>query len=143
MGDRGNIVVQVKPGEHGRIFLYSHWRGSAIPGLLQEALLKKWRWGDPAYLTRIIFDVMTHNDHGAETGFGIDVNFPDNEHDVLVVDPREQKVFLYRYQWEGPEVDWNHPIHGWTFDEFIAIDEPTWEGLERAIPEHLRVLEDL
>lgn len=106
MGDRGNIAVQQDDGS--LIYLYTHWSGSEIESDLRTALSKRWRWGDPAYLTRIIFDVMTEGSHGSETGFGISTSIPDNEHDILVVDTLGQKVHS------------TDTGKSWSFEDFIA-----------------------
>lgn len=89
MGDRGNIVVQ---SNNKRVYLYGHWSGTAMPGILKKALAKRWRWDDASYLTRIIFDVLTEGCHGEETGFGIGTEPPDNEHPLIVVDVDKQQV---------------------------------------------------
>lgn len=90
MGDRGNIVVQ----DQGRVYLYTHWRGSEIGSLVKKALRRKQRWDDSSYLTRIIFDTMTDGHQGGETGFGISSHIVDNEHPVLVVDVPTQTVWF-------------------------------------------------
>lgn len=72
MGDRGNIVVTEEDG--GKIYLYSHWTGSDLPGIVARALDRgRDRWGDEPYLTRILFSQMLMEGHGLEdtTGFGI------------------------------------------------------------------------
>lgn len=92
MGDRGNIKVYQNDENNTAVYLYTHWRGSEIYGILKKALAKKWRWDDPAYLTRIIFDVMTEGDHGEETGFGISTSVCDNEHTIIGVNCEKQQV---------------------------------------------------
>lgn len=97
MGDRGNIVVldEFGPGDVRYVYLYTHWRGSEIRELLQEALAKRWRWDDGPYLTRIIFDTLKAGDEGSkETGYGISAGPGDNSHPILVVDPRRQHVLI-------------------------------------------------
>lgn len=78
MGDRANIVVD---GQYtDPVFLYTHWCGYAVPGILQAALKRgRGRWGDTSYLTRIIFcDLIGDNTEGL-TGFGISTRITDNE----------------------------------------------------------------
>jgi len=90
MGDRGNIVIEHR-GE--RIYLYTHWGGSEIVQVAQTALAKKWRWTDPEYLARIVFDVLTEGQHGEETGFGIGTSAPDNEHPFVVINTTRQVIY--------------------------------------------------
>lgn len=91
MGDRGNIKVIQNPYP---VYLYTHWSGSDVQDVAREALSKRWRWDDPAYLTRIIFDELTKGDHGQETGYGISTRVQDNEHPIIVINPSEQMVYL-------------------------------------------------
>ena len=110
MGDRGNIVIEQY--DSSRIYLYSHWGGSGLPTDLKNALAKKWRWHDEAYLARIIFDEMTKGEQGEETGYGISTTPPDNEHPVLVVNCSTQTVRV-----DGGSQEWS-------FSEFIALPNP-------------------
>jgi len=90
MGDRANIVVKQDDGT--RIYLYTHWRGYELPGILQAALERgSDRWDDLQYLSRIIFQQMMGGDTGT-TGFGISAAPGDNEHPYLVVDCDAQTV---------------------------------------------------
>lgn len=110
MGDRGNIVIQDSSGR--RVYLYTHWRGSDIPELAKEALRKRWRWDDPAYLARIVFDVMTEGQHDQEAGFGISAKIEDNENPILVIDCGNAEVF---YE-DGNGVRQGAPV---SFEDFI------------------------
>jgi hypothetical protein len=86
MGDRGNIAI--KQNDDTCIYLYTHWRGSSVCGILAKALDSEKgrnRWRDRAYLTRIIFDTLTEGYQNEETGFGIDTEPCDNQHDIPVV----------------------------------------------------------
>jgi len=95
MGDRGNIIVRStsynseKPSD---IYLYTHSKGSYIKDVLKAALLRRERWDDPAYLTRIIFNELQGDDRGS-IGFGISCGICDNEHPLLFVDVDKQEVF--------------------------------------------------
>ena len=91
MGDRGNILVKENDNDSG-VYLYTHWTGSYIGNFLQEALSKKQRWDDCAYLTRIIFDTMTRDHHGKTDGFGISTFECDNNHPTLVVNVEKKTV---------------------------------------------------
>jgi hypothetical protein len=66
MGDRAQVHIK----DEG-VYLYTHWDAYKLPKLVQEAIQKHWRWDDPEYLARIIFDVMVGDDQGDETGYGI------------------------------------------------------------------------
>jgi len=89
MGDRGNIEIrqgyQAADGSRheASVFLYTHWRGSELPTILADALIKAGaRTSDQAYLTRIVFDQMCGDDNGT-MGFGIALGYPpDNEHPI-------------------------------------------------------------
>ena len=115
MGDRGNIHIK-----DSGVYLYSHWGGYDLPFTLQKALLKKWRWDDHPYLTRIIFDVMTGGVVGKETGFGISTEICDNEYPILTVSVEDMTV------------SWDE--HSWRFSEFVELSEgairEAWTGEE-------------
>jgi hypothetical protein len=123
MGDRANISVKQYRDSEERVYLYTHWGGTSIADALQAALNKRWRWRDPAYLTRIIFDSLTENDHGSETGYGISVRPPDNEHAILDVDCDAQTVTA-----RGALIDHRAGTPGaaqaaWTFVEFCDLPD--------------------
>lgn len=126
MGDRGNIYMKNPDGDDGTkrgVYLYSHWGGSGLPLIVKAALAKKWRWTDDSYLTRIIFDEMTEEQQGQETGYGIATYRPDNEHPVIVVDCETQMVGYAREDKE-PSC-----FTQWTFEKFITLDDETLTGL--------------
>jgi len=108
MGDRANVCVKEDSKDKG-VFLYTHWGGAELPRDLQIALTKRWRWTDPQYLTRIIFDVMTEGQHGVETGYGIGTSCGDGEDRVLELDVEEQTVS------RGGRV--------WTFEEYVNLTQ--------------------
>lgn len=111
MGDRANCVVKQRPAQP-EVYLYTHWSGHELLCDVQTALNKRWRWDDPNYLTRIIFDVMTAGQQGQETGYGIGTEPDDNNHDYVVVDVPEQQVRL-----EDP--DSREVKRTWSFQDFI------------------------
>ena len=95
MGDRGNIRIRQPYAESEGpqyIYLYSHWSGYLLWDILKTALLRRQRWTDPAYLARIIFDVMTQDASSPETGYGIATDPPDNSYPFLTVDTVAQTV---------------------------------------------------
>ncbi len=127
MGDRANLVVETRPDE--RLFLYTHWRGCELPGILQKALQRHQRWNDPAYLARILFCSML-DDPGGVTGFGIDTGMDDNNHDLLVVIPDKQTVELHELDGNCSVTgDWKSPVAGWLFEEFCELEDVSWERL--------------
>lgn len=90
MGDRGNVAVMQYPydDQDKVVYLYTHWGGTELPVVLAEALdsaAGRGRWNDPAYLARIIFCRMVRGDEAGETGYGISLTPPDNEHEILYV----------------------------------------------------------
>lgn len=108
MGDRAN--VKVVDGD-STVFLYTHWSGTELPGILKTALARKVRWDDGAYLTRIIFQEMVGDDTG-ESGYGISSTVGDGEDRVLIVDVGTQTV-----EWGMKKI----PIA-----EFSELESPRW-----------------
>jgi hypothetical protein len=109
MGDRGNIAIK----QHsGTVYLYSHYGGSELPQVLQDALKKHELWDDPTYLARIIFDAMEdgENLHGSATGLGISASEDDNNHPLINVDCGNQQVSIAN--------------KSWSFQEFISSEIP-------------------
>jgi len=66
MGDRAQVLIK----DTG-VYLYTHWESYRLQEIITKAIAKKWRWDDPEYLARIIFDEMLKDNHGEETGYGI------------------------------------------------------------------------
>jgi len=121
MGDRCNVVIQYadldSAGKPKRVYFYGHWSGNRFVECTQDALKSaegRGRWSDESYLSRIIFNYLQGDDRG-ETGFGISPFICDNEHDLLVVSPSQNKVWR---ETEGGEVK-----NTWSFAEFIAIEK--------------------
>jgi hypothetical protein len=114
MGNRANILVKAYKADSG-VYLYSHWGGTELPATLQNALSKHWRWDDPQYLTRIIFDEMTSKDHGGETGYGISTRVGDGASRILEVIVEDMRVV------RGSK--------NWSFDEYVALKDTdsVWE----------------
>lgn len=107
MGDRGNIVIKEAGG--GTIYLYTHWTGSELPGILAEALARGTdRWHDDPYLARIIFCEMVKSDINGTTGFGISATMGDGGTDIYV-DVGDKRVGF-----RNGDADYSG-----TFEEFI------------------------
>jgi hypothetical protein len=116
MEDRANVYVTYSDKEPG-VYLYTHWLGTELPLLVQEALKKQVRWNDTSYLTRIIFDTMTEGCHGQETGFGISSYVGDGENRVINVIVEENIISI------RDEI--------WTFQEYIELPSSSlqWKSL--------------
>lgn len=101
MGDRANIIVIDDRDENDNpvgVVLYTHWSGSEIKQTVKAALAMGERWGDPPYLTRIIFDALRGDDTGT-SGFGISSAIAtDVNHPYLVVDVPRKAVFSTKMQ---------------------------------------------
>jgi len=108
MGDRANVLVRQDNDDPG-VYLYTHWGGSELPKVLQNALARRVRWNDAAYLTRIIFDEMTKGYHDEETGFGISTFMPDGQNRVLIVNCDKETVLFGDYEW--------------TFDVYLRLSD--------------------
>lgn len=115
MGDRGNIVMEESDGK--RVYFYSHWSGSELFKILQNALTTgKSRWDDEQYLARVIFCELVKDDDGI-TGYGISTYMGDNEHPVFVVNSNKQQVRV--------EESKNGRSGPWSFEEFLQFkDDP-------------------
>lgn len=101
MGDRGNIAVKQRDG--ATIYFYTHWKGFAVTDALTDALAKRERWDDDAYLARIIFDALTDGDRGT-TGFGISTDISDNSYPIPHVDCSTQTVMYDGVKYTFEEV---------------------------------------
>ncbi len=111
VGDRGNIVVD-------GVWFYTHWGGADMPKDLKNALERgRDRWDDGPYLARIIFCEMLGDAKELKetTSYGISLGICDNEHDILVVDTKEQKIKQVREN--GNNL--TGVIKEWTFEEFL------------------------
>ncbi len=137
MGDRGNIkLVQRsrRDEEPQAIYLYTHWGGSDLPVTLRQALERgRDRWGDDAYLARIIFCEMVRDRWADTSGFGISIYTPDNEHPVLEVDADEKRIRLL--SWSGYNAGLGSAYAEWSFEEYLAADPgDLHEAFEKAGP---------
>lgn len=91
MGDRANVKVV---GHGSVVYLYTHWRGSELPQVLEESLLRaRDRWDDEQYLARVIFSDLTNGHERSTTGYGISSIVGDGDDRVLVVDVDQQMVY--------------------------------------------------
>lgn len=130
MGDRANVLVKESDNDPG-VYLYTHWGGTELPIVLQNALRKRWRWDDCSYLTRIIFCEMVKGEEMDECGYGISTFAPDGQDRVLVVNCSDQTV---KTQGDPHYPEWSCKEQTWTFEEYIALDienpQELWYGKE-------------
>lgn len=137
MGDRSNIVLfdTINPNARQgtpepRIFLYRHWAGSETPKRLQEALaFGTERWGDEAYLARIITSRIFRDLVDSETGGGIGTTKIMGEHPLIVVNLRDSLVFFTDEGAAALEYSslFNRRLAPvMTFEEFLAVDNPSY-----------------
>lgn len=91
MGDRANVKIVYTNGS--KIYFYTHWGGEVLPNKVAKAIQRNQRWDDEAYLARIIFcQMISAEQHDAETGFGISPYICDNNRPIIVVDMGKQTV---------------------------------------------------
>lgn len=107
MGDRANIYIH--HGKRKGIYFYTHWSGTDLPETLQNALKRKLRWEDEAYLNRIIFSEMIKDSIEEETGYGISLQKQDGNDRILNVDTEKKTVSIGKKRI-------------WTFEKFISED---------------------
>jgi len=120
MGNRANICMEYENGE--KIFFYTHWQGSQLPKILQNALKRgKDRWDDEHYLARIIFSEMIQDTVLEETGYGISPYITDNQHPIIVVNCTTQIVALMNYNWPiGGKLNLTDKLYKWKFNKYIT-----------------------
>lgn len=111
MGDRANIVLHYELG--GEIYFYTHWCGSELPVIVQQALIHgKSRWDDPSYLARIIFTTLITNDGDPThtTGFGISPTVGDDEDRLISIHLGKQTVSIRYTTWTFKEFSEQTPL---------------------------------
>ena len=113
MGDRGQVKV-------GEIYLYTHWGAYKLIDDVYSALKKHWRWNDPCYLARIIFDEMTLGMHDEETGFGI----CGNQHGDIwrLIEISGGNVAIRKRKWNEDDLYWITEYSD-TFKNFLKAYE--------------------
>ena len=125
MGDRANVVIQTGNTLDDSVWIYTHWHGHDLPGMVATALASgaaRGRWGDPPYLCRILIDRIIP-DHEGSTGWGISHGMGDNSYNILVVNIPSQKVFLVDWDRSASDIKRDsEPLIEWTFEEFASLD---------------------
>lgn len=118
MGDRGNIVMKQRKPKDSFLYFYTHYSGSDIASITQNALKRgKDHWSDEQYLARIVFCELVKDDIEGTHGFGISTYMGDNEHDFIVLDAEKQTVSCVR---EGDPAA--TPKKSWSFEQFVKVD---------------------
>lgn len=133
MGDRGNIfVVDENASTEEKLsgtYFYTHWSGWELPATLASALKRgESRWGDQAYLARIIFCEMVKGEEDDVTGYGISASLGDNSYPILVVHQSWVNVVE-----EGTETNPKAtPTATFTFAEFVeaGAEEGFWTKIK-------------
>ncbi len=99
MGNRGQVLI-----EDEKIYLYTHWGAEDIVSDVSMALSRHQRWDDPEYLARIIFDELSGNEKGEETGFGIGTSQHTDIEKLVIVNCGDKKVIIKDIYGESEEV---------------------------------------
>ena len=98
MGCRGTIEIwengAAPKDEESPVVLYTHWGAYEMMSDLKEVLSRRKRWGDAAYLSRMIFSQMIKDDIDGETGYGIMTNNINDAEEEIVVDCDRQEVIV-------------------------------------------------
>lgn len=87
MGDRANVYIH--EGDRPGVYIYTHWCGTELPGLVEDALKVPRavnRKYDIAYLTRILIEELVGTDHGSETGWGVSTQVGDGSDRIVDID---------------------------------------------------------
>lgn len=130
MGDKATVGLvlgqpQLPPDTPPTItYVYSHWHGSDLPQRVAQGLWDgRPRWGEPAYMARILIVAMLADDYHEIDGFGLshvpygipaDANRP-----LLLVDLRRQRVGFVPWSWYGPGAQL--PPLAMDYEAFIGV----------------------
>lgn len=91
MGMRRNIGLDY--GNDKKIYLYTHWDAEGLEDVLAASLERaRGRWGDDAYLARVIASDMFKPAQDDITGYGLAPYVMDDEFPTLEVDLKAQTV---------------------------------------------------
>ncbi len=152
MGDRANVAI--KDSDGGTVYLYTHWDGSELPGVVQTVLRRlndrvlrrlNDRWTDAPYLARIIFSRMVGAANWSETtGYGISSGIVDNDgYPLILLESVEQEkdcrviaIDLDYVQGEGWIERQTMDSVSFSFAEFCEIEaEDLWTVLRWGMPQ--------
>lgn len=99
MGDRRHIIIKQEENEP-LLYFYTHWRGYALPQIVQSALVRgRSRWDDETYLASIIFLEMVKGNVNALEGAGISTYFCESEYSDVEIDCPAQTVKIGSKEW--------------------------------------------
>jgi hypothetical protein len=120
MREKGQVLIK----DVG-VYLYTHRNADVLILRVQEAMAKEWRWDDPEYLARIIFDCMKGDDTESETDYGIGTERHEDIWTLITVDCKSQIITVEEYGKIAYES---------TFREFIETDfDPDLETVRRVV----------
>lgn len=108
MGDRGQVKI-------AGVYLYTHWGAEDLVQDVKKALSLNWRWDDLEYLARIIFDVISKDQQGEETGFGIGIK---QHGDIWRLIEIEDNKIIVKNLYQDNQVEFEG-----TFKDFLVWDE--------------------
>lgn len=99
--DKGNVIP---------IWFYAHWGDQELAVVLQSALKRgQGRWSDCSYLNRIIFSEMIQGNVLGDAGFGISLDMPDNEYNIIEVYHHSKLVKIDDKQWTFSDYIYESP----------------------------------
>lgn len=107
MGMRTQVKI-----EPTNVYLYGHWSSSTIVQDVHVALSKKWRWTDPEYLARIVFDEMNHEPL-TELNYGIGTTMHSDLDSLIVLNTDEQFIEIHLHD------NKNVSLYADTFENFV------------------------
>lgn len=120
MGDRSQVHI-----EDSDVWLYTHWGGTGLPQVVQDALGRGERWNDYEYLTRIIFSEMVRGSLDSATGYGIGSAQHGDVYRVIHIDCDAGEVVV-----ENGVAAWHDEgdvtRDRYTFDEFVEAEDVGW-----------------
>lgn len=135
MSDIGNVYVSSEYSEREGVYLYSHWGGKHLPGVVQSAMRRGMdRWNDAQYLARILFCEMIKDDVMGTRDFGISSHKWSGDRPILVVDCVGQLIKLCEKDGD-PFYDSTVLC---TFREFVDAEYPASELIEKLIEDRDR-----
>ena len=126
MGDRSNVIIIHDAAKTKRTYLYCHWEGTDAFIKVRNALARRARWTDSAYLARIVFCALVKGREHEETGFGISPSPTNSDHELCVIDVPNQRVSFHDY---GDNNGLNRPNRSYSFEQFVKLsDQSVTEG---------------
>lgn len=126
MGDKatvGLIFGQPSTETPTVTYVYSHWHGADLPQRVAQGIWDgRPRWGEAAYMARIILCAVMGDDYGEIDGFGlshIPYGVPaDAGRPLLLVDLRTRRVGFVPWEWYGSGA--RVPTLAWDYEAFIG-----------------------